>query len=368
MLTNLKVELRPEADSKGLHQIRIRVIYNRAVIRVPVKLKVKPENFENGFIINMGKLTKAYNNVILAKTTEINAILLRCFAENASANKVKELLSGKQSTLLVRDFVNKLIHDRTDKFSKGRLKHYDSVCNKIETFQKNVKLTDIDDDWMTRYEKHWREKGNGQNTINTNMKIIIAILHAAEKQELIKYPLRAYKKPSYIQNIPEYLTEAEMELFKKATDGCSNETMKRAGYYYLLGCYTGYRISDQQAFNYDTHVKDGMIMIRAKKNKQIVSIPLYPKLKEVVEFLKDKSFDMSEKTMRLHVKSIAASAGITRKVKVHSSRHNFSVMMMQKGFSIDEVSELIGDSRDVARVYARITNKHLSDKVKERLL
>lgn len=368
MLTNIKIELRNEADSKGLHQVRIRVIYNRAVIRVPVKLKVKPENFDNGEITGMGKLTKAYNNVIHSKVNEIEAILLKAFAEDAPASKVKEQLTGEPATYLsLRSFVDKLIKDNQGKLSKGRLKHYNSVCNKIEGYFKNVKLSDIDDAWMTKYENKLREKGNGQNTINTNMKIIIAILHAAEKKELIKYPLKAYKKPAYIQNIPEYLTEAEIEAFKKATDGCSNITMKTAGYYYLLGYYTGFRISDLQAFKYAERVKEDNILLRAKKNGQIVSIPLYGKLKEVLEVVKSLPFDMSEQAMREHVKTIAGIAGIKRKVKVHSSRHGFCVMLMQKGFTIDEVSELIGDSKDVARVYARVTNMQLSQRIKDKL-
>ena len=38
-----------------------------------------------------------------------------------------------------------------------------------------------------------------------------------------------------------------------------------------------------------------------------------------------------------------------------------------KGFTIDEVAELLGDSKEVARIYARITNLQLHKSIKERL-
>lgn len=359
MLT--KTELRPEQDTNGLHQIRIRVIHKRAVIRIPIKIKVKPENFDNGVIVNMGKQTNAYNTAIRTKVNEVESIILKNL--DATPTKLKELLFNKQSSLSVRNFVDKLMDDNKGKLSNGRLKHYDSVCNKIEKHQKNVLLTDINDEWMTKFEKHLREKGNGQNTINTNMKIIIAILHNAEKRGLIKYPLKSYKKPSYVQNIPEYLTEEEIEAFKKAVEGVSNITIRTAGYYFLLGCYTGLRISDLQTFNQKERVKNGNIVIRAKKNGQIVSIPVYPKLQEVLTAIKDLKFDMAEQTMRKYVKDIAKMAGITRKIKVHSSRHSHAMLLMKYGFSVEEVAEILGDSVNVAKVYARVTNKQLSDKI-----
>jgi site-specific recombinase XerD len=71
--------------------------------------------------------------------------------------------------------------------------------------------------------------------------------------------------------------------------------------------------------------------------------------------------------MRKYVKELAMLAGLSRKIKVHTARHTFAIMLIEKGFSIDEVAQLLGDSRDIARIYARITNTHLHNKFKERL-
>ena len=53
-----------------------------------------------------------------------------------------------------------------------------------------------------------------QNTIQSNMTTVLSILNKAEKMNLIeRKQYKQYSKPKYIQKIPEYLTEKEIEMF-----------------------------------------------------------------------------------------------------------------------------------------------------------
>ena len=76
---------------------------------------------------------------------------------------------------------------------------------------------------------------------------------------------------------------------------------------------------------------------------------------------------LCEPLIRLYVKSLAADAGINKDVIFHSSRHTFAMLLMSNGFTIDEASELLGDTPLVAKVYARIHNEQLDKKIIEKL-
>jgi integrase len=144
------------------------------------------------------------------------------------------------------------------------------------------------------------------------------------------------------------------------------------GYYFLLSCLAGYRIGDLMRFDYNKSVHaNGMhgnnLVLRAKKNGEVVSIDIYFKLEMVLEQIKDHKLQISETHFRKYLKGIISLCGIKKDVTPHSGRHSFAMMLMNKGFTIDEVAELLGDSELIAKVYARITNEQLNKKVKERL-
>lgn len=276
------------------------------------------------------------------------------------------LLGGSTSTNLIKDFILSQEKLLKGKLSNSTIKQFGVIRRKIEEFEPNATFRSVSIDWLQRFESSIRDKGIANNTVNTNIKKLKALFSRAVELGLMdKAQYEKFKTPTYIQNIPVYLVESEIDSFAKIVESCAEGPVKRAGYYFLLGCYTGLRISDLSAFVYSERMKEGAMILRAKKNKNIVSLPLYPKLKKVLEYCKKHTLSMFEQDMRDHVKTIAKLAGIKQDVKVHSARHSFAMLMLEKGLTIDEVAELLGDSKDVARVYARIMNKQLHRRVLE---
>lgn len=204
-----------------------------------------------------------------------------------------------------------------------------------------------------------------QNTLNSKISLLIAIFNRALEDKLItREQFEGYKRPGEEEKIPEYLEEKEIESFYEVTRSIGSEQIKTSGYYFLLSCHAGYRISDLFSFVYEERVKGNKIILRAKKNGNIVSIPIYPKLAEILDYCRNYRLKVSEQQMRENVKAIAKLAGIHgRNIKVHSGRHSFAMLMLEKGLTVDEVAELLGDSVDIARRYARITNSHLHNRI-----
>lgn len=345
--------LHPHKDKNGLQKIQIMVIYHRERAYIKTDFRVKKEDF--------GNLPQKVQSILNKKKTEAEDILLD--AIRAGSFDLKKIFIPKEKKDSgLHDYIISLSQRLKGRFSNGSLRHYISLANKID----GVKLSEISVQWLQRFEQKLREDLDG-NTVNANMKRLKSILYKASHEGLIEESnFKRYKVPAYKQKIVEYLTEQELTEFAKIVKAVNNPTKKLSGYYYLLSAYTGWRISDCKLFN-RSMIHGTRITLRAKKNSEIVSIPIHSRLKEVLKFLKGKSFDLSEPNVRIYVKEIASDAGIKKNVKFHSARHSFAMLLMANGFTIDEVAQVLGDSPLIARVYARIHNESLDKKIRERL-
>jgi site-specific recombinase XerD len=371
MSYSIKPFLKNYIDKKGLSKVEILVVYKRMKVYAPSKIKISSNQFESGKVINH-KHKVRLNAILQKQITDIETKVLDALREG---QPTKEQLSTlvkeekiKKSALTVVDFISDLRIKLKAKVSNGRLKHYDVMSNKLEAYHPNLKFKDISGQWLNEFEAHLRSKGIEVNTLNSNMSILRAILNRAADTELIDIKQFAkYRVPKYEQKLVEYLTEEEIAEFSKIVDTIKRESYKLAGNYFLLSCYTGYRIGDAKRFNFSQMVQNDMVVLQAKKNKKIVSMPLHSRLKTVIEFVKDNPLALSEEKTREYVKEICKLAGIKKHVKFHTSRHSFAMLLMKNGFSIDETAHLLGDSIAVARIYAKIHNESLNKKVLERL-
>lgn len=172
---------------------------------------------------------------------------------------------------------------------------------------------------------------------------------------------------SFAEFEPEFLTEDELQKFFNVCRAIEKPAMKLAGYYFLLSCFTGLRLGDAKNFNYKTHVRHDEIVLRAQKNKKIVTIPLYKELIEVLDYIHDKPLYLSEERIRIFVKEIASLAGIKKHVKYHSSRHTATSRFLMKGLHLNIVADLIGDTEAVTKIYKHLDKKEVNKQIREAL-
>jgi site-specific recombinase XerD len=371
MSYSIKTLLKNYKDKNGLSKIEILVIYKRMKVYAPTVIRISSDQFDSGKIIN--HKNKVQFNAILQKqiadleTRLLNALREGQLSKEQLSNVVKEeKLKGAGKTVV--DFITQLSKDLKGKISESRLSYYSVMSNKLDKYQPKLMFKSISIQWLNEFEIHLRNKGLDGNTINSDMSVVKAILNRALAQELIdEKQFVKYKVPKYEQKLIEYLTEDEISEFEKQVNSIKRESYKLAGNYFLLSCYTGYRIGDAKRFDYTQMVNDGMLVLRASKNKTIVSIPLHRRLKNVLEYVKDHPLTLSEQKTREYVKEVCKLAGIKKYVKFHTSRHSFAMLLMKKGFTIDETAHLLGDTLDIARVYAKIHNETLNKKILKNL-
>lgn len=269
---------------------------------------------------------------------------------------------GKARKNYLKDYFDTLQESHKGKLSPATLKQYKVVAAKIDP---EATFSDVSVKWLEAFERSIA--GLDTNTINSNMKRLRAMLSKAVKDgHLLRDQLEGYSVPPYDQKLPEYLTEKEIKDLTKIVKKEKIRGRRLAGYYFLLSCYTGWRISDAKRFDVKM-IHGNSLVLRAKKNGQIVSVPIIPRLRQVLNFVIKNPFDISEQRVRDYVKELCLQAGIVKPVKFHTGRHSFAMLLMSNGFTIDEAAELLGDSVLIAKIYARIHNESLDRKFRERL-
>lgn len=371
MSYSIKVEPR---DGRSL---RLYVLYKRTKFYVPTEITIKPTQFEDGKIVGRDDALKL--NKLLSKTIrEAEGKFIDALTLGLSNESIKAVLSGKSDNKydhFVLPQFEKVINRLEVSLSEGRIKHLWSIWEKINRYNSKLRFSHIDINWMREFEA-WLwvsgkpdKEGNAtrlqQNTVNGNMKALISLLNKSADEGFIKRDVwDGYKKPKFVQNIPVYLTKDELEAFEKAVNGCSNVKMHQAGMYFLLSCFTGYRISDCKRFD-RSFLHEHSVVVRATKNKEIVSIPVHNKLEPVLSWCLENRFYISEQDAREYVKDLAKIAGITKDLKFHSGRHTFAMWLTREGFNTKEVAFYLGDSEGVAAVYSRIENAPLGARLKK---
>lgn len=369
MSYSIKAILHNHVQKNGLQSIKIQVIYNRTKIYLPTDYKVKSQHFENG-VIKGTPVCKQINFNIKSKINDIETKLLEAIkgSPSLSALELKKICEGGiiSNSITVSEWVKEIL--RLYKFSHGRIRHYLSITNKLNAFQSGITLAQFDAKVLQSFETYLRNTKIDNNTIQSNMKLVKSILNKAANAGLVDAnKFKGYKNVKYIQKIPDYLTQNELEELKKFIISLPDNNYKKAGLFFLLSCYTGYRISDLMTYERSKVVKDDSIIIRAKKNKQIVAMLIYPRLQEIIDLIGDQQLTMAEQTMRNYVKSIAKICGLNRKIKIHTGRHTFGMMLANDGFRLEEAAELMGDTIDVVKIYYRISNPLLRERIRQKL-
>ena len=358
-------------DKNNLQQVQLQVIFDRKKAFIGMPLKLAADQLSEKTVVNHPFKAKL-NNIIGSKIHEIEGKLLEALkhSDTITLSDLKEICRGKTKSNgeKVTEYFDELQNILKGKLSPGRMKHYAVCKTKLDEYNPHLTWRDIDDTFPDKIERYIRSKGVKSSTLASNMSIIKAAFQRAKKAKLlVNNPFEDYSIPKVIEETPEYLTEDEINKFSDKVNDLADSAHKRAGYYFLLSCYTGYRLSDSIGFDYSKNVQDEQIVLRAKKNNMLVSIPIHARLKPVLEYVKNNPVNLSEEKIREYVKMICKFAGINKHVKFHTARHSFAMLLMAKGFSIDEVADMLGDTPNIARTYAKISNVHLSNKILDRL-
>jgi integrase len=182
------------------------------------------------------------------------------------------------------------------------------------------------------------------------------------KDEIIlKNPLDKFQdRPDYKNPKRDFLTLDQVNNIEKfALHGATPE-QRFSAIWFLIGCYTGFRISDMKTFEKKRDIVGHRIIKENIKTREIVSLPLAGKIKELLELVQYKPLNITNEAYNRMLKVIMEKCDIPFNLIAHSSRHTAAMLLANSGASLDEIAAILGHvNTKHTRIYARMSNQRI---------
>lgn len=332
--------------------IMIAVTIARKVRYFKTGLRIRREEWKDNQVAAHANAA-LYNRAIRDKINELEAdILSRMQAgEQVTARNIK-------ASRLTNVF--EFIEEVKKNMPAATQRRYQCESNRLKKYAGDrLELREITTAFIRNYENHERKRGQAQNTLNTTIRWLKAVLGKARKEGLLR-ELPIYQTPKYIQPDRIYLVEQERQEWlsywrEKKVSGSLYMTLT----WFLFGCFSGLRHSDWEQFDYDRRVEGEFLKLRAKKNGRWVVLPIGKTLFEIIEIAKDLPKPISGDKTREHLKILAGRIGCAKHVTTHTARHTFGCICAQNKLPKSTAAELMGISERVVAVYYHLTGEDI---------
>lgn len=296
-------------------------------------------------------------------------------ADQIRAQRVLDLHSGKYKVKQPKldhsfiDYFKQLTQERFN--SKGNYGNWESALKHLLKFSKgkDIKLTDVDETWLTRFKHHLQNEkitSNGsklsQNSAHSYFnKIKAALRQAFEEKYIDDNPAARIRGIKAGETKREFLTWEEVRKISK--EPCDGTKLKEA---FLFSILTGLRWSDIIKMTW-TEVRGSdsegwYIRFQQQKTKDFEVLPI---TKEARELLGNSGKPEERVFTGLKYSSYTnvalarwmMRAGIHRNITFHCARHTHATLLLTQGVDIYVVSKLLGHKNiKTTEIYAKVTN------------
>lgn len=359
-------------DKNGLVKINI-FIYAAGVLKSKVTLdhSIDPAFWD----VATRRVNPKYKNATL-----INSLITKKVDELNTKLLAEEVLTGggvvDLPTVLNREKIRAKCfyefaeeHITKKNYADETRRSYRVHIAKIKEYRKNLKLTEINYNFLLSYEAHLRDVlHNEPNTVWGNMKTINTITNAAIKSKyLSEDPFKTYKRPGFKQTKRTFLTVTEVKAVEDFYNKCTDDGLYLVSSYFLFMAFTGLRFSDAIRFRAEDHIIDGeRIVIETQKTHKLTNIFINDKIKPLAEYVNANRLNISQQDFNRKLKLIAIATGIKKKLSSHVARHSFGALLVSLGASEKMAQGLLAHGNPSStRVYFHLSNPALDETMKK---
>lgn len=366
--------------SDGSVHVKIKATQQGKVTLLSTGIFIMPEQFEDGQVKdhpNAQRLNAELTRQLLAiqsfaldyirKNGNISARSLKAYRKNAGKSFVD---FGRQIVL------------NDHNLSHGTKKRYNVVFNHIERFHANIKIEDINPEWLHDFDAYLSKQGLCNNSRAGVHRCIRKILNYAAKLGLINkesvYKYQVKETPSD----RSVLTEKEVQKIEDLELKGEFEHLDKVKDLFLFSCYTGLRFGDITALtarNFREGDEGLELHFRAQKTSKLLTVPLEvifdakpakiaQKYLKKIAHAKDMDKALFAKITNQYanrcMKEITLKAGIFKKVTMHVGRHTFATYLASR-IPTKLLQELLQHSKiETTMVYVHLSNKNINDALK----
>lgn len=231
------------------------------------------------------------------------------------------------------------------------VKIYRVVLNKLREFEAfaryRVKFDHVNIDFYNRFKRWFFAQGFSRNYFGNIMKVIKQVYKEARDVDHLHDGTgtdhrdftcpndtadSVYLSPEELDRIRELkIDESTVQDSKHPISGDwltkRISALNRARNLFLIGCYTGLRVSDFSRLR-DAHIGK-FITIKTQKTGTPVVIPIHPVVREIIDSGFDLSDTVSDQKLNAHIKDLCRMAGIDEEVLVNKNvgGHNTEIVL-----------------------------------------
>ena len=237
--------------------------------------------------------------------------------------------------------------------------------------RKDVKLKDLDLKFIKDLEYFFKiDLKLKQATVYRSIQRVKKIIQFAIAENYLKKdPFHLYKNKKY-KTVIVYLTDEELKRLEKHT--FSQVRLQQVKDLFVFCCYTGLAYTEMTTLT-TNNIEVGFdgnewIQMIRKKTNRVISIPVLPKAKEILEKYENELPKISNQKFNSYLKEISALLSIDKKLTHHIARKTFATtVLLYNDVPMEIVSELLGHSnvKVTQASYAKVVQQSVSKEMKK---
>ncbi len=229
--------------------------------------------------------------------------------------QMAEDLISKKGQLPLKHIATQWLENNLFKYKISTQKAVKESMNQFLDFvarrHGHVLQSELDEQLIAGYEKYLQnERKLANSTHGKRMKHLRWFLNT------IGYDVRKIKIRRSKKEIIS-LSQDELNLLDRV-DVASNSKWQKAKDLFLLGCYTGLRISDIKRIN-PTMIVNGRVNMVLKKNNRQVGIPLLPQAKAILDRYSYRAPKINDQAVNSCIKEVCKKAGIDTRITLRTN-------------------------------------------------
>lgn len=370
-----KVIIREDYIKKdGTVAVALQVIIDRKMFRIPLKLSVKPEQFDKtkGLVKAKAGLSKVeandMNMIIKRELAKANELGIRARLLDKPLSK-KEFMqkfnnfSGRSSFI---QFVELEIEKRRDTVGDNTIETYTQMFKKLKKYNPDLLFSQINLEMVEGFEGFLKKQNLSVNTRWKHHKNLCNFINRAIKKEIrIKNPYDSFKvirgKGTRVFLDKNEIGRLTILYRSKELQGEIQNTLGA----FLFSCLAGgIRISDMQTITHGKHLKGKRLVFQPKKTLRTGKVLIIPVPDAAFEFITTNYGRMFQITTSQKInedlKVIAKLTGISKNLTFHIARHTFATQYLLLGGDIVSLKEILGHSKlETTMIYSHIVDSLL---------
>lgn len=371
MRASVAVRIRKDRVNKsGLAPVILQVIINSKRLTIPLKVSWPVDRFDNtaGIFLERKKgdgEASDYNLLAAKEVAKINEIFIYYRHSDfelstAQFNKEYSRFGAK------RDFLAWAKLEVEDRYMANRIelqtkKNSLSCLRKIEGWQKEVKFSDLDGEWMANLQAYLKNKvGMKINTVHGILKTVKVYARIAHQQGIAvdMNAISSFKLPKgtgkLIYLTPEELTKLWNHYNLESIKPSHKQVLRQ----FLFSTLTGLRFSDIERVTWK-EIEGDVLHFEPYKTRNIekrVRVILLEEAFDLIENKKGKLFNTQklQPTNRL-LKDIARECNIRKNLSTHVARHTFATEFLRRKGQLHVLQKALGHSKiGTTMIYAHV--------------